>query len=416
MKDQNIKDLGEQYNRYIYPKPSEDLKKDWINNRRFYHGDPNYHWHKLWPEKPYSNKKLYILVAGCGTEQAAILAKCNPNHNFIGVDISKNSLAHQKKLIKKHGIKNLKLHCNDFRLLKFKKKFDYIISTGVIHHLDDPGSALNYFNQNLANDGVVLLMVYGDKKAYGGNQLKKLFHKINLNQSEDSIKVVKNIISKLNKDHPAKNFSDGHNDLTHSAGIIDLFLHKKETFFSIKELTSLLSKNGLIIKNFMRGEIKSFARYFGEDQSTFDKIKKLPIEDQWELAQILNWNDRRIDVICCKKENYETSIAYNPVNLDDVYTYKFQNTDYKVGKQNISILDEHNNEKFTFPFSTDFKTEWTKILSGQEKLTDILKNLKEPEKTNLRNAITFMIESCLLDISFYPIANYQNYYNRKEAK
>ena len=282
--------------------------------------------------------------------------------------------------------------------------------------MDDPGSALSYFNDNLTEGGVVLLMVYGDKKAYGGNQLKKLFRKINLNQNEDSIKVVKNIISKLNKDHPAKNFSDGHNDLTHSAGIIDLFLHKKETFFSIKELTSLLSKNGLVIKNFMRGEIKSFARYFGEDQPTFDKIKKLPVEDQWELAQILNWNDRRIDVVCCKKENYETSIAYNPVNLDDIYTYKFQNTDYKIDKQNISILDEHNNEKFNFPFSTDFETEWTKILSGQEKLTDILKNLGEPEKTNLKNTINFMIESCLLDISFYPIANYQNYYNRKEVK
>ena len=82
--------------------------------------------------------------------------------------------------------------------------------------------------ENLKQDGVINLMVYGDKRAYGGNQLKKLFRKINLDQSENSIKVVKNIISKLNKDHPAKNFSDGH-----SANIIDLFLHKKETFLHL---------------------------------------------------------------------------------------------------------------------------------------------------------------------------------------
>ena len=412
MKDQNIKDLEEQYNKYIYPKPCEDIKKDWIKNNRFYHGDPNYHWHKLWPEKPYSNKKLYILVAGCGTHQAAVLAKCNPNHNFIGIDISKKSIARQKKLIKKHGIKNLKLHCNDFRLLKFKKKFDYIISTGVIHHLDDPGSALNYFNQNLADDGVILLMVYGDKKAYAGNQLKKLFRKINLNQNEDSIKGVKNIISKLNKDHPAKNF-DGHNDTTYNADIIDLFLHKKETFFSVKELISLLSKNGLIIKNFLDGRIKSFAKYFTDNKSMFYKMKNLPLEEQWELAQILNWNDRKIDVVCCKKENYKTSIAYNPVNLGEIYTCMFQDTFWNVDKQNISILDKGNNGKFNFQFPPDYKIKWLQILRGQQKVGDILKNLKEPEKTDLRNAITFMIESCLLDISFHPIANYQNYYNKK---
>ena len=107
------------YNKYIYPKPCEDIKKDWIKNNRFYHGDPNYHWHKLWPEKPYSHKKLSILVAGCGSDQAAILAKCNPNHDFIGVDISENSLAHQKKLIKKHVIKNFSLENINNQTLDF---------------------------------------------------------------------------------------------------------------------------------------------------------------------------------------------------------------------------------------------------------------------------------------------------------
>ena len=413
MKDQNIKDLEEQYNKYIYPKPCENIEKDWIEKKLFLLPDPNYNWHKFWPEKPYSHKKLCILVAGCGSDQAAILAKCNPNHDFIGVDISENSLAHQKKLIKKHVIKNLELHCKDFRLLKFEKKFDYIISTGVIHHLDDPGSALNYFNQNLKEDGVIYLMVYGDKRSYAANQLKELFYKINLNQSEKSINLVKNILSKLNKYHPAKIFSEGFDDINYNAGVVDLFLHKKETFFSIKEFTSLLSKNDLIIKNFINGEIKSFAKYFIDNKSTFNKIKNLPLEDQWELAQILNWNDRKIDVVCCKKENYKTSIAYNPVNLDDIYTYKFQNTNYKVDKQNISILDKDNNAKFDFQFPADFKIEWTKILNGKDKLTNILKNFSVSEKTNLRNTINFMIESCLLDVSFNPITDYQDYYNKK---
>ena len=85
MKDKNIKDLEEQYNKYIYPKPCEDIEKEWIEKNRFLLTDPNYNWHKFWSEKPHSPEKLYILVAGCGSDQAAILAKCNPNHDFIVV-------------------------------------------------------------------------------------------------------------------------------------------------------------------------------------------------------------------------------------------------------------------------------------------------------------------------------------------
>ena len=59
-----------------------------------------------------------------------------------------------------------------------------------------------------------------------------------------------------------------------------------------------------------------------------------------------------------------------------------------------------------------FKTNYRDLGLAQRKV-NVLKNLKDPEKTNLRNIITFMIESCVLDISFHPIANYQQYYNKK---
>ena len=97
MKNKNISDLSEQYNNYIYPKPTENLHEEWIKKNRFQICDPNYCWHRLWPEKPYDTRRLDVLVAGCGSDQAAILAKCNPNHNFVGIDLSENSLKHEKK-------------------------------------------------------------------------------------------------------------------------------------------------------------------------------------------------------------------------------------------------------------------------------------------------------------------------------
>ena len=127
----------------------QKLRKELTEKNIVYYDDPTYNWHIIFPEKPFSKDKISILVAGCGTEQAAIIAKLSPQHEVIGIDLSSNSLKHQQKLIDKHKINNLKLICGDFRKIKFDKKFDLIISTGVIHHLEDPGSALKYFYNNI---------------------------------------------------------------------------------------------------------------------------------------------------------------------------------------------------------------------------------------------------------------------------
>lgn len=411
MKDNNIKDLEKQYGQYIYPEPCEDIEQDFIKKNKFLYPDPNWHWHKLWPEKPYSSKKLNILVAGCGSDQAAILSKCNPNHDFVGIDLSEISLAHQRKLIKKHHIKNLQLICGDFRLVKFVKKFDYIISTGVIHHLAEPGSALKYFNQNLKDDGVIYLLVYGDKVRYSLNQLKKVFNAIQLDQSEKSIDVVKKLIGKLHEEHPAKRFLTSQKDMDYNAGIVDLCLHQHETFYSIKEFISLISEHELIIKNFLSGNIRAITKYFIDDKESYNKIKNLSVEDQWELAQILNWTDRKIEVVCSKKKDLKKSLAYNPVNQNDIYTYIFTDVKYNIVNQNISVFD--NQTKLDFSFPKEANINWNVILGGKEKLSNILNNFNEPVKTNLRSTINFMIENCLLDISLHPIADYGQNYNKK---
>ena len=173
-----IKELNHQYNNYIYPKPCEDINAEWILKNKYLQGDPNYHWHKLWPERPYSREKMNILVAGCGANQAAILAKCNPIHKFIGIDLSQESINHHKKLKENFKIDNLELICDDFRNQTFEFNFDYIISTGVIHHLEDPNSALSYFNNLLKDHGILYLMVYGNHESSSIQSLKEIFKNI----------------------------------------------------------------------------------------------------------------------------------------------------------------------------------------------------------------------------------------------
>lgn len=405
----NIKELENQYNKYIYPKPCEDIEEEYIKKNRYQECDPNYHWHKLWPEKKYERKKLNILLAGCGSDQAAILAKCNPIHKFTGIDISEASLAHQKKLITKHKIKNLDLICDDFRKVKIKEKFDYIISTGVIHHLDDPGSALNFFDKNLTDEGVIYLMVYGNQQTEAIKGLKDVFKKLQFEQNNLSIKSIKLIIEKLKKNHPATIFSKYFKDIHQDTGIVDTFLNPKETFYPIKDLINLLGHNNLIIKNFVNGRIAPLTKYFIDNEEILKKIQNFSKEDQLEISQILNWNDRKIDIICTKKCNIKHSKVYSQLDLDSLYVYAFQSIDYKIDLHNLKVIDNHNESVFEFKFLNK-KINWNEILLGTKNLKELTINFSSIEKKNFYNRISFMIENYVLDYSFHEIENYNKYY------
>jgi SAM-dependent methyltransferase len=405
----NIEKLKSQYSKYIYPKPCENIEKEYIKVNRYQECDPNYHWHKLWPEKKYERKKLNILVAGCGSDQAAILAKCNPIHNFTGIDISAASLAHQKKLIKKHKIKNLTLICDDFRNVKISEKFNYIISTGVIHHLDDPGSALNFFEKNLTDDGVLYLMVYGDQQTEGIKGLKNIFKKLEFEQNSSSIRSIKLLKEKLKKNHPAVIFSEYFKDIDEDAGIVDTFLHPKEKFYSIKELIFSLGENNFIIKNFVNGRVAALGKYFVDNEDIEKKIRNFTIEEQLEISQILNWNDRKIDIICTKKDNIKYSKVYTKLELDNLYICRFQSIDYQINSQNIKVVDNKNDTAFEFNF-LNTKINWNEILLGKKNLKQLTSNFSAIEKKNLYKRISFMIENYVLDFSFHEIENYEKYY------
>lgn len=407
---ENIKKLTAQYNNYIYPKPCEDIENEWLIKNRYQTCDPNYHWHKLWPEFPYKREKMNILVAGCGSDQAAVLAKCNPIHSFIGIDLSENSLNHQKKLIKKHNIKNLKLICDDFRNQKFDKKFDYIISSGVIHHLDNPNTALKFFNDNLTNQGVLFLMVYGNQQSDLIRGLKEVFKKFEFTQDKESVESIKNIIGKLHKNHPSKLFLDQFNDFVYDAGVVDIFLHPKEKFYSLSSLIKELEENNFLIKNFVDGKVAAITKYIIDNPNLLKQFKEFNLEQQLDIAQMLNWNDRKIEVICTKIENKKYSKLYNKIILDDIFTYAFQNIRYKFETDRIEMINVKDGTNFKFNVDND-GVDWKKILSGQYKLKNLLNSLPDKKKKNLYNLIEFLIENYLLDFSFHKIEDYKKYYN-----
>jgi SAM-dependent methyltransferase len=407
--NKNIDYIKSHYENYNYPEPVQDINKELIENNIVYYDDPTYNWHKIFPEKPFSKDKISILIAGCGTEQAAIIAKLSPQHEVIGIDLSSSSLKHQEKLINKHKINNLKLINSDFREIKFDKKFDIIISTGVIHHLEDPGSALEYFYNNLKDDGAISLMVYGNKSTHATNELRKLFFKLNFKHDKESIESVRKIYNKINPYHPGVIHTKNSSELKYDSGIVDHILHQSEHFYSIRELNELLNKNKLIIKNFIDSRIKSLTKFFYDDDSLLQKIKELNYIDQLELGQILNWDDKKISLICCKDTYIKNSLIMSPPNLNNIYICTRTGCSYKMNNEFMKInLDTKEEFIFAAPIKKNFVKTWQEVFSGQKKLKYLFDLYSNQEKNQVIKILTILVDNVFVDVSLHPITSPRN--------
>src|SRR6516162_7927054 len=95
------------YESHPYPAPLRDLDR----HRELYRNPDRRRALSLllWPlETPRTNRE--ILVAGCGTSQAAIHALREPDAHVTAIDISETSLRHNRELQRKYHLQNLDLH------------------------------------------------------------------------------------------------------------------------------------------------------------------------------------------------------------------------------------------------------------------------------------------------------------------
>ena len=224
-------DVSRQYERWVYPEPIGDLTAWLDGNWEWF--DPSIAHRLLWPDRDYQ-PEMDILVAGCGANQAAVLAYTNPTAKVVAIDVSEPSLDHERFLKDKYRLKNLELHRLAIEDVdRLNRDFDLIVSTGVLHHLSDSQRGMDSLGGCLRRDGVIGIMLYARYGRLGVGLLQSVFADLGLVQDDASIAVVKAALSDLPDRHPIKSYLPLARDLQHDAGIVDTFLHGRDRSFTV---------------------------------------------------------------------------------------------------------------------------------------------------------------------------------------
>src|SRR5208282_208233 len=166
------------YDRYPYPPPVEDLgkyRRRWQDEQR-----RRADYHLFWPNRPYREDQS-ILIAGCGTSQAAKHALRWPAAQVTGIDCSTTSVRCTEELKQKYNLNNLQVHQFAIeRVSDLGMSFDQIVCTGVLHHLADPDAGLSALRSVLKPDGAMHLMVYAPYGRAGIYMLQEFCRRIGI--------------------------------------------------------------------------------------------------------------------------------------------------------------------------------------------------------------------------------------------
>jgi SAM-dependent methyltransferase len=276
-----------QYTNWIYPIPIEDMRSAIAHGSYWEIGDPLLYHSLFWPHKR-DAENLDILVAGCGSVQAAYYACRNPNWNVTGIDLSEPSLAHQQKLKDRHGLKNLRLKQLDItKVSELGESYDFIVSTGVLHHLPDPDLGIAALRNVLRPEGVINLMVYGKSLRLGVYMMQEVFRLLGFQQTQADVDIVKATIHDLSSEHVLTRYIKFANDLHYDAAYVDTFLHPQDRAYNVNEVYEFTRRAGLEFLTWCDPLEYSLEANVPADHPLWNKLTNLKPETAAHICDLL---------------------------------------------------------------------------------------------------------------------------------
>ncbi len=230
------------YDDHPYPPPVTGLDR----YREFW-SDPDrlrVEYHLMWPESAY-RQDLEILIAGCGTSQAAKHALRQPTAHVTGIDISTTSLRHTRALKRRYDLKNLEVRQLPVeRAHELGCRFDKVVCTGVLHHLADPDAGLRALRAVLKPEGAMYVMVYAAYGRAGIYMLQEYCRRLEIGTSRGEIEDLIAVLRTLPNGHPLAHILREAPDMQHPDALADALLHPRDRAYTVPQLFDFVERNG----------------------------------------------------------------------------------------------------------------------------------------------------------------------------
>ena len=299
------KPVAAQYESWVYPQPIMDMAEAVGKRKYFDASDPAFLRRKYWPRKV-EPATLDILIAGCGANQAAYYAFTNPEARVVGIDLSGASLAHEAYLKQKHDLRNLELReLNLEDVATLERTFDLIVSSGVLHHLPDPGAGLRGLRDVLRPHGVISLMLYGYYPRVGVHMLQEAFRLLGLRQDAAGVEMVKHTLDTvLPRKHHIVSYNDP--DRGFDAGLVDTYLHARERAYTVPDVLALVAESEMKFQGWLDNLDLSVSLWIANPDDPLRRlIETLPVADQWRVIELIGQSLARIFPLVCHPDRPE---------------------------------------------------------------------------------------------------------------
>ncbi|MGA7291483.1 MAG: class I SAM-dependent methyltransferase [Terriglobales bacterium] len=288
------------YDRYPYPPPVDNLEKyqlQWQDRQR-----RRADYHLFWPGRPYKEDQS-ILIAGCGTSQAAKHALRWPAAQVTGIDCSAMSVLSTEELKRKYNLKNIRvLQLPIEQISELGMTFDQIVCTGVLHHLTDPDSGLSALRSVLKPDGAMHLMVYAPYGRTGVYMLQEFCRRIGIHATDGEIRDLIQALGALPPGHPLETVLSQAPDFRNEAALADALLHPQDRAYSVPQLFDFIENAGLTFGRWVRQAPYSVHCGVITKLPQARRMTRLPLAEQYAAIELFRGTMARHSVIVYRSD------------------------------------------------------------------------------------------------------------------
>jgi SAM-dependent methyltransferase len=366
------------YDQYPYPRPIDELEKyqrNWQDPLR-----RRADFHLFWPGKSYREDQS-ILIAGCGTSQAAKHAMRWPAAQVTGIDVSATSVRYTEDLKRKYNLNNLRVYQLPIeRVRDLERSFDQIVCTGVLHHLEDPDAGLRALRAVLKPSGAMQIMVYAPYGRAGVYMLQEFCRRIGLHATDVDIRDLFAALSAMPPGHPLNNLMREASEFRQEGALADALLNPQDRAYSVPQLFEFIGNAGLTFGRWMKQAPYSVHCGVMAQIPQASRIARLSLEEQYAVVELFRGTMARHSLVVYRSDipaaaepiNFsgDTWREYVPIRMPDTICVQER---LPPGAAAVLINRTHTYRDLLMPISTAEKR-WLDAIDGQRCIGEILED------------------------------------------